>query len=60
VHWKKEDWLASCVALRVVGAVFPPALAHILHSFPANGKQGPIPKEISQTLLTNKKLGNLD
>jgi hypothetical protein len=25
----------------------------------ANGKQGPIPKEIYQTLLTNTKQGNL-
>jgi hypothetical protein len=27
---------------------------------PANGKQGLIPEEIYQTLLTNKKQGNLD
>jgi hypothetical protein len=27
---------------------------------PANGKQGPISQEMSQTLLTNKKLGNLN
>jgi hypothetical protein len=26
-----------------------------LHNPPANGKQGPIPEEIYQTLLTNKK-----
>jgi hypothetical protein len=38
----------------------PPALAYNLHNPPANGKQGPIPEEISQTLLTNKKQGNLD
>jgi hypothetical protein len=25
-----------------------------------HGKQGPVPKEISQTLLTNKKQGKLD
>jgi hypothetical protein len=31
-----------------------------LPNTPANGKQGPIPGEISQTLLTNKKKGNLD
>jgi hypothetical protein len=30
-----------------------------LHNPPANGKQGPIPEEMSQTLLTNKKQGNL-
>jgi hypothetical protein len=39
---------------------FPPALAYNLHSPPANGKQGPIAEEISQTLLTNKNQGNLD
>jgi hypothetical protein len=27
-----------------------------LHNPPANGKQGPIPEEMSQTPLTNKKL----
>jgi hypothetical protein len=37
---------------------FPPALAYNLHSTPANGKQGPIPEEMSQTLLTKKKQGN--
>jgi hypothetical protein len=31
-----------------------------LHNPPANGKQGPIPEEIYQTLLTNKKQGNLN
>jgi hypothetical protein len=30
------------------------------HIPPANGKQGPIHEEIFQTLLTNKKQGNLD
>jgi hypothetical protein len=39
---------------------FPPALTYNLHSPPANGKQGPIPEEMSQTLLTNKKQGNMD
>jgi hypothetical protein len=29
-----------------------------LHNPPANGKQGPIPEEIYQTLLTNKKQGS--
>ncbi len=59
----KVDWLAACIALRVVCAVFVVflrALAYNLHSPPANGKQMPIPEEISQTLLTNKKPGNLD
>jgi hypothetical protein len=36
------------------------SLAKNLHNPPANGKQGPIPEELSQTLLTNKKQGNLD
>jgi hypothetical protein len=31
-----------------------------LHNRPANGKQGPIPEGMSQTLLTNKKQENLD
>jgi hypothetical protein len=57
----KVDWLAACIALRVVGAVcisrFPPAY---LPDTPAKGKQGPIPDEISQTLLTKKKQGNLE
>jgi hypothetical protein len=29
-----------------------------LHNRPANGKQGPIPEEMFQTLLTNQKQGN--
>jgi hypothetical protein len=54
----KVDWLAACIALRVVGGV----LVVFLRSWrpPANGKQGLIPQEMSQTLLTNKKQGNLD
>jgi hypothetical protein len=31
-----------------------------LHNPSANGKQGLIPEEMSQTLLTNNKQGNLD
>jgi hypothetical protein len=30
------------------------------YSTPANGKQGPVPEEMSQTLLANKKGRNLD
>ncbi len=58
----KGDWLAACIALKVVGAVFlfPPALAYNLHSPPANEKRELIPEEMSQTLLTNMKQGNLD
>jgi hypothetical protein len=55
------DWLASFIALRVAGAVFvvfPRRWRKNLHNSPANGKQGSIPEEIYQTLLTNKKHGN--
>jgi hypothetical protein len=44
----KVDWLAACIALRVVVVV-------LVVFLPANGKQGTIPEEMSQTLLTNKK-----
>ncbi len=50
-------WLAAYIALGVVEAVFVtflPALAYNMRSPPANGKQGPIHEEMSQTLLTNK------
>ncbi len=59
----KVDWLDACIALRVDGDVLVAFLLRwrnictILH---ANVKQGPIPEEIYQTLLTNKKQGNLD
>jgi hypothetical protein len=56
---------AACIALlRVVGAVLDIflwlELAHNWHSPAANGRQGPIPEGMSQTLLTSKKQGNLD
>jgi hypothetical protein len=35
------------------------ALAKNLDNPPANGKQGPIPKEICQTLLTNEHASNI-
>jgi hypothetical protein len=57
------DWLAAFIAQSLVGAVvfhFPPVLENNFHSLSANGKQGPIPEEMSQTLLTNKKQGNMD
>jgi hypothetical protein len=47
--------LAACIAQRRWICHFPPVLAYNLHSPPANGKQGPIPEEMSKTLLTNKK-----
>jgi hypothetical protein len=40
------DWLAACIALRVVGAVLVIFLRHWhinFHNPLANGKQGPIP-----------------
>jgi hypothetical protein len=46
------------IALRAVGdvfVIFNPALAYNLYSPPAKGMQGPIPEEMSLTLLTNKK-----
>jgi hypothetical protein len=48
----KVDWLDACIApksgWRCIGR-FPPAFAQYLHNTPANGKQGPIPEEMSQT-----------
>jgi hypothetical protein len=51
-HCTKRGWCCICN--------FPPAMAYNLHSPPANGKQGQMPEEMSQTLLTNMKQGNLD
>jgi hypothetical protein len=59
----KVDWLASCIALRVAGAVFVILLRRwrtIYKVLKPNGKQGPIPEEMFQTLVTNKKQGNLN
>jgi hypothetical protein len=39
---------------------FSLALAYNLYNPPANGKHGLIPEEIYQTLLINKKQGNMD
>ncbi len=50
----KVDWLAACIAIRVVGAVL------VFSSGVGNGKQGPISEEMSQTLLTNKRQGKLE
>ncbi len=52
------DWLAACNALRVVDAKFQRwrKICTILQPWEA----GPIPVEMSQTPLTNKKQGNLD
>jgi len=57
----KVDWLAACIALKVVGAVLVVFLwrsrkiCTILQPM-----EGPIPEEIYQTLLTNNKQGNLN
>jgi hypothetical protein len=52
----KVDWLVACIALfRRCFCHFPPALANNWQIPPANGKKGPIPEEMSQTLLTNKQ-----
>ncbi len=59
----KEDWVAACIALRVVGAVLVIIFSGVRIKFglsSANGKQGLRPEEMSQILLTNKKQGNLD
>jgi hypothetical protein len=56
---------AACIALlRVQLALyltfsFGVELAYNWHSPAANGRQGPIPQGMSQTLLTSKKQGNL-
>ncbi len=47
--------LVPGIALTVFGAVLV-----VLHNPPANGKQGPVPEEMSQTPLINKKQGNVD
>ncbi len=59
----KVDWLDACIVLRVVGAglvIFLQRWRKICTILHANGKQGLIPEEMSQTLLTNKKQGNVD
>ncbi len=58
VNWYHKSWLASSLYCmksdwRYIGR-FPPALAYNVHNPPANGKQGPIPEEMSQTLLTSQ------
>jgi len=46
------DWIAACIAIRVIGAVFDIFLRRwrtictVLQS-PAKGKQGPLPEEMS-------------
>jgi hypothetical protein len=53
----RVDWLDACT---VVGAVFVVFLRLWRKICTICSHQGPIPEEIYQTLLTNKKQGNLD
>jgi hypothetical protein len=57
----KVDWLAAGASLRVSAlpfiSKFSLTLAYRLQSLLANGKQGPVPEEMYQLLLTNKKQG---
>jgi hypothetical protein len=55
----KVHWLAAGVYLRVSGVLFASVLAvgTLYANSPANGKQGRVPEEITQTLLSNKKQG---
>ncbi len=55
------DWLAACIELRVIGAV-PVFVIFFRHwrTICTVPQQGPIPEEMSQTLLTNEKEGNFD
>jgi hypothetical protein len=55
----KVDWLAACMALRVVGTVFAIFL-QLWHTICTVLQPMGSNEEISQTLLTNKKQGNLD
>jgi hypothetical protein len=65
MHFVKVDWLAACNALRVVGAVLFVSFG-VGVKFAQSSSQcrddphSPIPVETCQTLLTNKKQGNLD
>jgi hypothetical protein len=58
----KVDWLAACIALRILALywLFCSGVGVHLHNPPVNGKLGPIPEEIYQTLLTIKKQGKLN
>jgi hypothetical protein len=59
----KVDWLAACIALKVVGAalvVFLRRWRKICTIRQPMESKGSLPEEMSQTLLTNKKQVNLD
>jgi hypothetical protein len=56
------DWLAACIALRVVDAVFVIS-SGVGVQFAKSSSQWEAkaePEEMSQTLLTNKNQGNLN
>jgi hypothetical protein len=57
----KVDWLDAYIALRVTGVhwLFSSGVGVKFAQSSANGKRRPKPKEISQTMLSNKKQGNL-
>jgi hypothetical protein len=58
----KVDWLAAGAFLRVGDVLlvsFHLSLAYRLQNLPPNWKQKPVPEKISETLLTNKKQGQL-
>ncbi len=55
----KVDWIDACIALRVVGAELVSSGVGVKFS-QSSIANGPISEEMPQTLLTNKKQGNLD
>jgi hypothetical protein len=59
----KVDWLDVCIALKwleLYWSVSSGVGLKFAQPSKANGMQSTIPEEIYQTLLTNKKQGNLD
>jgi hypothetical protein len=52
-------WLAACIEWLALYLSFFSGVGLNLHNHSANGKQGQIHEEVSQTLVT-KKQGNLD
>ncbi len=51
----KVDWLAASTSLGVGSATLVFSLVYRLQYLLANEKQGPVPEEMSQSLLTKKK-----
>ncbi len=54
----KVDWLASSASLKVGSAKSLTFFAPTAKSF-SHRKQGTVPEEMSQTMLTNKKQGKM-